>query len=200
MLDYKLFMVPAIFALLLILIVGFLPALNIVGEKERGTMEQINVSPIGKMDFILSKVIPYVIIGLLMTLEALAAARGIYGLWPAGSVALLMTCVAVFCLLASSIGLIISNYSSTLQQAALTMFFFLVIFILMSGLLTPIASMPQWAQTLTRLNPMRYVIAALRDVYIKGATFTDLLPQLVPLTLYASAAWGWAIGSYKKSE
>lgn len=198
-LDYKPYMIPAIFALLLILIVGFLPALNIVGEKERGTMEQINVSPIGKMTFILSKVIPYIIIGLLMTLEALAAARGIHGISPVGSVPLLMLFVIVFCMLASSIGLIISNYSSTMQQAALTMFFFLVIFILMSGLLTPIASMPMWAQEVTRLNPLRYIIAALRDVFLKGSTFTDLLPQFVPLVVYAAAAWTWAIKSYRKN-
>lgn len=199
-LDYKLYMVPAIFALLLMLIVGFLPALNIVGEKERGTMEQINVSPIGKMTFILSKVIPYIVIGLLMTLEALAAARAIHGITSAGSVALLMLFVIVFCMLTSSIGLIISNYSSTLSQAALTMFFFLVIFILMSGLLTPISSMPEWAQVLTILNPMRYIIAALRGIFIKGATLTDLLPELTTLAFYATAAWTWAIMSYKKKE
>ena len=199
-LEYKIFMIPAIFALILILIVGFLPALNIVGEKERGTMEQINVSPIGKMTFILSKVIPYIIIGLLMTLEALVAARAIHGIAPVGSVVTLMIFVVMFCMLAASIGLIISNYSSTLQQAALTMFFFLVIFILMSGLLTPIASMPRWAQIVTYLNPVRYIIAALRDVFIKGAGFADLLPQFIPLTLYVAAAWTWAIKSYKKSE
>lgn len=199
-LEYKIFMIPAIFALILILIVGFLPALNIVGEKERGTMEQINVSPIGKMTFILSKVIPYIIIGLLMTLEALVATRAIHGIAPVGSVVTLMIFVVMFCMLAASIGLIISNYSSTLQQAALTMFFFLVIFILMSGLLTPIASMPRWAQIVTYLNPVRYIIAALRDVFIKGAGFADLLPQFIPLTLYVAAAWTWAIKSYKKSE
>lgn len=197
-LEYKIFMIPAIFALILILIVGFLPALNIVGEKERGTMEQINVSPIGKMTFILSKVIPYIIIGLLMTLEALVAARAIHGIAPVGSVVTLMIFVVMFCMLAASIGLIISNYSSTLQQAALTMFFFLVIFILMSGLLTPIASMPHWAQVITLFNPIRYIIAALRDVFIKGASFTDLLSQFIPLSLYAVAAWTWAIKSYKK--
>ena len=163
-------------------------------------MEQINVSPIGKMTFVLSKVIPYILIGLLMTIEALIAARAIHGITPAGSVATLLIFVAVFCMLASSMGLIISNYSNTLQQAALTMFFFLVIFILMSGLLTPIASMPGWAQVVTLFNPIRYIIAALRDVFIKGANFTDLLSQFIPLTLYASAAWVWAIGSYKKSE
>ena len=199
-LEYKIFMIPAIFALILILIVGFLPALNIVGEKERGTMEQINVSPIGKMTFILSKVIPYILIGLLMTIEALVAARAIHGIAPVGSVITLMLFVVMFCMLAASIGLIISNYSSTLQQAALTMFFFLVIFILMSGLLTPIASMPRWAQIVTYLNPLRYIIAALRDVFIKGAGFADLLPQFIPLTLYVAAAWTWAIKSYKKSE
>ncbi|MGN0228523.1 MAG: ABC transporter permease [Muribaculaceae bacterium] len=198
LLDYKVFMIPAIFTLLLILIVGFLPALNIVSEKEKGTIEQINVSPIGKMTFILSKIIPYAIVGLLMTAEALLASRAIYGIMPRGSVALLLVSSVLFAVVVSSIGLIISNFSHTLQQAALTMFFFLVIFILMSGLLTPIASMPQWAQIISVFNPTRYFIEVARGIFIKGCTASNLLQQYYALAFFAITGWICAIASYRK--
>ncbi len=198
-LDYKLYMTPVVFAIMLILIVGFLPALNIVGEKEKGTIEQINVTPIGKLDFILSKLIPYIVVGLVMTLEGVVAARLIHGIAPTGSVVSVFVFAVFFCMLVASLGVIVSNYSSTLQQAALTMFFFLVIFILMSGLLTPIRSMPEWAQLLTRLNPMRYIINAFRDIYLKGDSARLLLPQFLPLAAYTAATWTWAIASYRKN-
>lgn len=198
-LDYKLYMVPALLGLFLILIVGFLPALNIVGEKEKGTIEQMNVTPIRKWEFIVSKVVPYALVGLLMIAEGLLVARGVFGFWPVGSVAVLFLFVLVFCMLVSSFGLIVSNYCQTLSQAALTMFFFLVIFLLMSGLLTPISSMPEWAQRLTLVNPLRYFVEAMRAIYIKGATLTDVSSQLLVLSVYASITWAWAIGSYRKN-
>ena len=206
-LDYKIYMIPAIFGLMLILIVGFLPALNIVGEKEKGTIEQINVTPVGKVEFIVSKVIPYICIGMIMVVEAIMAARGLYGIVPSGLVAgnpapvlkIFVVCI-LFCALISSLGLIVSNYSNTIQQAALIMFFFLVIFIVMSGLLTPVTSMPNWAQAITRLDPMRYLIEALRGIYIKGASLSQVRWQLGHLALMAVIAWGWAIYSYRKSS
>ena len=199
-LDYKVFMIPAIFAMLMILFVGFLPALNIVSEKEKGTIEQINVSPISRFDFILSKIIPYVIIGVLMVLEAMLVSKGLYGITCAGSIPLLVGATLLFSMLIASLGLVISNYASTLQQAALTMWFFLMIFLLMSGMLTPIASMPEWAQRLTVVNPMRYFIDIMRSIYIKGSTATQLLPQFGAIVVMTVCGWTWAILSYKKSS
>lgn len=199
-LDYKFYMIPALVGMLLILIVGFLPALNIVGEKEKGTIEQINVTPIRKREFIVSKVVPYIIIGLFMVMEAMMVAKGMFGFWPKGSLLSILLFAILFCMLVSSFGLIVSNYSDTLQQAALTMFFFLVIFMLMSGLLTPIQSMPTWAQKLTLVNPMRYFVEAMRAIYIKGATIMDLSLQLIVLTVYSCLTWTWAILSYKKNN
>lgn len=199
-LDYKIYMIPCIFALMLTLIVGFLPALNIVGEKERGTIEQVNVTPIGKWEFILSKLIPYWVVGILMTLLALGASKAIYGIAPAGSVILIFLFVLVYCILASAFGLVISNYSRTVQQASLTMFFFLVIFILLSGLLTPIRSMPEWAQLITRLDPLSYLIDALRAIFIKGSTLADLRTQLLSLAGFACAMAAWAVMSYRKND
>lgn len=198
-LDYKMFMVPAVMAMLLTLLIGFLPALNIVGEKERGTIEQINVTPVGRFDFIFSKLIPYWLIGLFMLAWSVFLAWLIYGIFPAGNVLLLLLYATLFLLIVSSLGLIVSNYSSTMQQAALLMFFFLVIFILMSGMLTPVSAMPEWAQLITYVNPLRYFIEVLRALYLKGSGFADLQMQFFAMLAYAAVSWTWAIWSYKKS-
>lgn len=199
-LDYKIFMVPAILAMLIILIVGFLPALNIVGEKEKGTIEQINVTPISRFDFILSKLIPYWIVGLFILGYAMVLAKLIYGFWPASGVAPIFLFATLFILVVSSFGLVVSNYSNTTQQAALVMFFFLIIFLLMSGLLTPVTSMPDWARAMTTVNPMRHFIEAMRALYLKGCSPLDLLPQMHTLALSAIVMGSWAIASYRKSE
>lgn len=199
-LDYKIYMMPAVFALLLTLIVGFLPALNIVGEKEKGTIEQVNVTPISKVEFIVSKLVPYWCVGMLMSILALGAGKGIFGILPEGSIPVLFLFLLIFCVLVSSFALIISNYSDNTRQASLTMFFFLVIFILMSGLLTPIRSMPVWAQWLSMLDPMRHIIEALRLIYVKGSTFTELLPQFHILIGFATFTSTWAIMSYRKNS
>lgn len=199
-LDYKVFMVPGLMAMLLILLVGFLPALNIVGEKEKGTIEQINVTPIGRFEFIFSKLIPYWVVGLFIMAYSMLLAKGIYGLVPAGNIGLLLLFASLFILVVSCFGLLVSNYSETTQQAALVMLFFLIIFILTSGLITPISSMPRWAQTITYLNPLRYFIEVLRAIYLKGSGFTDLTSQFVSLCIYAGGVWIWAIRSYKKNN
>ncbi len=172
-LDYRLYMVPAIFALILTLIVGFLPALNIVGEKEHGTIEQINVTPISNLEFIISKLVPYWVVGIIMAVIGLGAARSIWGFSLVGSIPLFFLFISLYSLLISAAGLVVSNYSSNTQQAALTMYFFLVIFILLSGLLTPIRSMPEWAQWLTLLNPMRYIIEAFTSRVARYLTFVS---------------------------
>lgn len=199
-LDYKAFMIPGLIAMLLILIVGFLPALNIVGEKEKGTIEQINVTPVGRFDFILSKLVPYWCVGLFILTYAMFLAWKIYGLSPAGDIRLIYLFSSLFILVVSCLGLIVSNYSDTTQQASLVMFFFLVIFILMSGLLTPVAGMPEWAKAITRINPLRYFIETMRTLYLKGSSFADLIPYFRALSIYAIAVWGWAILSYRKNS
>lgn len=199
-LDYKVFMVPAMMVMMLTLLSGFLPALNITGEKERGTIEQINVTPVDKFSFILSKLIPYWCIGFLVITYSMLLARLAYGLVPAGNLLVIYLFAFIYILVVSGMGLIISNYSGTMQQALFAMFFFLIIFILMSGLFTPIASMPEWAQTLTRLNPLRYFIEVMRMVYLKGSSFGELKPYFHALCIYAAAMGVWAIFSYKKTN
>lgn len=199
-LDYKIYMVPAVMAMLVVLLVGFLPALNIVSEKEKGTIEQINVTPVGRITFIFSKLIPYWIVGLLIIVISLLAGKIIFDIFPQGSLFAILFVGTIFILVMSSLGLIVSNYSSTLQQAALLAYFFLVICILMSGLLTPIASMPVWAQYLTSVNPFRYIIASLRILYIRQVGLSEIWPNVWPLVVFGIISGTWAITSYKKSN
>lgn len=199
-LDYKVFMVPALMVMMLTLLSGFLPALNIVGEKEKGTIEQMNVTPVGKFPFVLSKLIPYWFVGFLVLSYSMLLAWWVYGLVPAGNLLTIYLFASIYILVVSGLGLVISNYSATMQQALFVMFFFLMIFILMSGLFTPVSSMPQWAQYITKLNPLRYFIEVMRMVYLKGSSFVELVPYFRALSIFAMGLNLWAILSYKKSS
>ena len=198
LMNYKTYMVPAIMMMLLVLMCGAMPAVSIVMEKENGTIEQMNVTPIRKFYFILGKIIPYWVIGFLVLTIGFIIAYFVYGLLPLGSFGTLYLAAAVFILSMTGIGLVISNKSDTLQQAMMIVMFFLVVFILMSGLLTPIASMPRWAQWITYGNPLRYYAEIMRFVYLKGSTILDIMPQLSALLAFAFGANVWAIISYKK--
>lgn len=199
-LDYKTFMVPALMAQLLILLCGFLPALNIVSEKEFGTIEQINVTPVSKLTFILAKLIPYWVAGVFVLTLSILLARAVYGLTPAGPVWLLYFFALLFIILISGMGLVISNYSQTMQQAMFVMFFFIIIIMLMSGLFTPVNGMPEWAQKITMINPLKYFIQVTRTLYLKGGGFGDLLTPFIALLVMATVMNGWAIFSYKKNS
>lgn len=152
-LDYRHYMIPALMIMLLIMLCGFLPALNLVGEKETGTIEQINVTPVSPVAFTLAKLIPYWIIGMVVLTLAMALAWAVYGLLPAGSFGTVYLAALLFTFVMSGLGVIAANYSSTMQQAMFGMFFFVMIFVLMSGLVTPVESMPLWAQRFTHLLP-----------------------------------------------
>ena len=199
-LDYKPYMIPALMSLGLILLMGFLPALNMVGEKEKGTIEQINVTPVGRVEFILSKLIPYWTVGLFIVAFSLVLAWKIHTIVPAGSIALVFLFALVYIMTVSALGIIVANYSDTMRQAAMLMFFFIIIFVLTSGLVSPVSSMPDWAQEVTRLNPVRYIIAALREIFLKGSTFTQLLPQFIPLCIYGLVSMTCAVFSYQKKQ
>ncbi|MCL2436278.1 MAG: ABC transporter permease, partial [Lentimicrobiaceae bacterium] len=199
-LDYKVFMIPALFVMLLTLLTGFLPALNIVGEKELGTTEQLNVTPMNKGIFILAKLIPYWIIGFVILSICMGLAALIYGLFPAGSMATIYLYAVIYILVVSGLGIVISNYSDTMQQAMFVMFFFMLIIILLSGLFTPVSSMPKWAQTITAFNPLRYFMEVMRAVYLKGSSMRELLPQFFALCGFAVVFNAWAVLSYKKSK
>ncbi len=198
--DYKVYMVPALMVMLLTMLCGFMPALNIVGEKEAGTMEQINVTPVSKFIFIFSKLLPYWIIGFIVLTIGFTIAYLVYGLVPEGHLSTIYLFATVYILTVSGLGLVISNHSNTMQQAMFVMYFFVLIFILMSGLFTPIDSMPDWAQNITAFNPLRYFMEVMRAVYLKGSGITELKHQMFILLAFAIVFNSWAVISYKKSH
>jgi ABC-2 type transport system permease protein len=197
-LEYRFFMVPALMVMMLTLICAFLPALNIVGEKEKGTIEQMNVTPVGRLTFILSKLLPYWVIGFVVLHIGFLVAWLFYGLWPLGGVGTIYLFASLFVLALSGFGLVISNHARSLQQAMFMMFFFVMSLIFLSGMYTPVASMPDWAQTLSTFSPLKYMILVLRQVYLKGAHPEDLRPALLALACFALFFNTWAVLSYRK--
>lgn len=197
-LNYKNYMVPGIMVFLLTIIGGFLSALNIVSEKEKGTIEQINVTPVPKTVFLLSKLVPFWIIGFILLTISAVVAWIVYGLVPVGNIGIIYLFAAVYLIAFTGFGLAISSISSTQQQAMFTAFFFIIIFALLSGLFTPISSMPGWAQTLTLFNPVRYFVEVMRMVYLKGSAFSDLTGQFVVVCLFALLFNVLAVVSYRK--
>ncbi|MBQ5496718.1 MAG: ABC transporter permease [Prevotella sp.] len=198
--NYKLFMIPALFAIVMMLMTGFLPTLNIVGEKESGTIEQINVTPVSKWSFILAKLIPYWLIALFVITVCLLLAWLVYGITPAGPLWLVYVLAMLLALFFSSFGLIVSNYSDTMQQAMFVMWFFVVSIMLLSGLFTPTRSMPQWAYLTTYINPMHYFIDAIRTVFIRGGGLHETAHQVLALAGIGTLMGCWAVQSYKKNS
>lgn len=199
-LDYKHFMVPALMTMMLFLICGFLPALNIVSEKENGTIEQINVTPVSKVVFTVAKLIPYWIIGFFVLSIAMLLAWLIYGIIPAGAISTIYLGAGIFIFLVSGVGITISNYSNTLQQAMFVTFFFVLIMLLMSGLFTPVTSMPAWAQGVAILNPLKYFVEFIRMVYLKGSSLAEVASRLEVLLGFGLLFNGWAVWSYRKQQ
>ncbi|MFT6970003.1 MAG: ABC-2 type transport system permease protein [Roseivirga sp.] len=199
-LNYKTFMVPGILVLLVTMITLFLSGMNIVREKEVGTLEQINVTPIKKYQFIIGKLFPFLVIGLLLLTVGLIISKVLFSVPMIGSMLLMYGYTTIYILVILGIGLFISNFTDTQQQAMFISWFFMVIFILMSGLFTPIESMPRWAQVLTDFNPIKYFVEVMRMVMLKGSTFEDILPQLIKTIIYAVLMNGLAVWSYKKTS
>ena len=197
-LEYRYYMIPALMIMLLVMLCGFLPALNLVGEKETGTIEQINVTPVSRFTFTLAKLIPYWVIGLVVLGIAMLLAWIVYGLVPVGSFGAIYLAAGLFILTMSGIGVVAANYSATMQQTMFVMFFFVMIFMLMSGLITPVQSMPDWAQGITRVLPPRYFVGIMRAVYLKGATIAELWSDYAALAVFAGVFNAWAALSYRK--
>lgn len=197
-LDYKTFMVPGILGVIVSLIICFLTALNIVRERELGTIEQLNVTPIHKWQFILGKLLPFWLLSLVMMTLGLTVGKLVFDIPMLGSLWLVFGYTAVFTPCMLGLGFLISNFSETQQQAMFTAWFFMVIFIMMSGLFTPLESMPGWAQVVNKLNPVSYFVEFMRLVLLKGATFQDIQTNFLTVLLYALTANGLAVWTYRK--
>ena len=172
--NYKFFMVPGILVILVTMVGSFLAAVNIVKEKEVGTIEQINVTPVKKYYFILGKLIPFWILGLVILSIGLTIAYVAYGIIPAGRFITIYIFAGVYLLAVLGLGLLVSTFCSTQQQAMLTAFFMMMIFVLLSGLYTSISSMPEWAQWITKFNPVSYFIEVMRMIVLKGSNLADI--------------------------
>lgn len=199
-LNYKTFMVPGILVLLVTMIALFLSGMNIVREKEMGTLEQINVTPIGKIQFIIGKLFPFWVIGMVLLTVGLVISKIIFNIPIVGSLALLYFYTSIYLLAILGIGLFISNFTDTQQQAMFIAWFFIVIFILMSGLFTPIESMPKWAQFITDFNPIKYYVQVMRMIMLKGSDLNDIMLQLIRTIIYAVVMNVLAVMSYRKAN
>ena len=196
--DYKHFMIPALMIMLMVMVGGFLPALNLVSEKELGTIEQINVTPVSRLTFTLSKLIPFWVICLLELALCMTLALLVYGLPVAGSVGAIFLAALLFIIIMSSIGVIIANLSDTMQQTMFLMLFIVLSFILLSGLMTPIESMPLWAQHFTHLLPPTYMVEIMRAVYLRGTTIVELSGSYLALAAFALIFATLASFTYRK--
>ena len=197
-LDYKIFMIPGILVLLVTLIGMFLSAMNLVKEKEIGTIEQINVTPIKKYQFITGKLVPFWIIANIDLAFGLVVAYFVFGITVLGSLPLLFSIASLYLLAVLGLGLLVSTMTNTMQQSMFISWFLLVIFIMMSGLFTPVESMPNWAQIFNYLNPVAYFIKINRMIMLKGSGFADFQREVYLLIVYAISVLTLAITRYRK--
>ena len=198
-LNYTIFMLPGILVILVSAIGMFMTSMVLVREKEMGTIEQINVTPIKKYQFIIGKIIPFWIIATVLYSICLLLGRIFFGLPFEGSIATLYLVVSIYLVVALGLGIFFSTLSDTQQQVMFIAWFFMIIFILMSGLFTATESMPQWAQNLNIINPFAYFIRVNRMILLKGSGFYDVLPEITALSIYGFVAMSLAVWKYRKT-
>ena len=199
-LDYKQYMAPGILVILITFIGMLLTAMNIVKEKEIGTIEQLNVSPIKKYQFLIGKLLPYWLVGLFELAFGLFLAKTIFHLPDIGNIPLLFSLGSVYLIVVLAAGLLISTITETQQQAMFITWFFIVVFILMSGLFTPLESMPLWAQNIAKGNPIAYFVEIMRRVLLKGANFSEVQNLFYVLCAMAVLILSAAVFRYKKTN
>lgn len=198
-LDYKWYMAPGILAILVTIIGMFMSGMNLVREKEMGTIEQLNVTPVKKYQFIIGKLVPFWIIALFDLAFGLFIAWLVFDLPIVGSLWLLFGMAGVYLIGVLGLGLFISTITDTQQQLMFVSFFFMMIFILMGGIFTPVESMPQWAQAADRINPIFYFMKILRMIILKGSGFFDLLEEFLSLSFLGIIFLSLAIWRYRKT-
>jgi ABC-2 type transport system permease protein len=197
-LDYKHYMVPGILVALVTMIGTLLTAQNIAREKEMGTLEQLNVTPIGKAEFITAKLLPFWVLAMVDLMLGLLVGRLVFGVPMRGSLVLLFGSAGLYLIVALAIGLWISTLVETQQQAMFLSFFVIMIYLLMSGLLTPIDSMPHWVQVASLVNPVRHFVSISRAILVKGAGIREIANPLITLGIFAVGFLTLAIRQYRK--
>jgi ABC-2 type transport system permease protein len=198
-LDYITYMVPGILVILVSMIGLFLSGMNIVREREIGTIEQLNVTPITKFQFMVGKLVPFWMIGMFDLLLGLALARFGFQIPFLGSLTTILIIAGIYLVLIQALGLFISTITETQQQAMFIAWFIMVVFILMGGLFTPIESMPMWAQKLTLANPIAYFIKIMRMVLLKGAGWKEVYVMVLIISAMATGLLAVSVNRYKKT-
>jgi ABC-2 type transport system permease protein len=198
-LKFPLYMVPAILVTLVTAMVAMQSAFNIVQEKESGTIEQINVSPIRKHIFIIGKMIPFLVLGLVLFTMGLIVGRILYGVKPLGSLLTLYGSLIIYLFAMLGLGLLLATYSGTQQQAMSLSFFFINIFNMMSGVFTAVDSMPGWAQAIVSTFPPSHFIRIMRMVVLKGSGFGDIKYELAWMVGIGIVLNTWAVLNYRKT-
>lgn len=199
MLNYNFYMLPGILGILVLAIGFILAGLNLVKEKESGTIEQINVTPVRKYQFMVAKMIPFLLIGLFDLALGLVIGKILFSIPFEGSVTLLFLASVIFLIGVLGLALFLSTFSGTQQQFMFIAFFFMITFILMSGIFTPIESMPMWAQKADLLNPVAYIMRINRMVMLKGSGWHDINRDIYALGFLAVAFTWLAINRYRKT-
>lgn len=197
-LESKNNIVPGIIALLLTMITAFLTGMSIVREKEIGTLEQLMVTPIKNHELILGKIIPFTIVGLVLITVGILAAGLIFGIWMKGSIFLLYGLSLIFVLSTLGLGIFSSTMAKTQQQAMFIVWFFAIFAILLSGFFIPIQNMPDWIQVITYLNPLRYFMVIIREIYLKGTPLVFLLKEVVALAIFGLFTFTLATMRFQK--
>jgi ABC-2 type transport system permease protein len=197
-LDYQHYMVPGLLVALVTMIGTLLSAQNIAREKELGTLEQLNVTPLTRGQFIAAKLLPLWVLGLLDLGIGLVVGRAVFGVPMRGSLLLLVGTAGIYLVVALSIGLWISTLVETQQQAMFVTFFIVNIYLLMSGLFTPIDSMADWVQVVSLVNPVRHFVTIARALLVRGASLQDIQTPFAILAVSAVALLVLAIRQYSK--
>lgn len=198
--NFKLYMVPAILVTLVTAMAAMQSAFNIVQEKENGTIEQINVTPIRKHIFIIGKLVPFLVLGIVVFTLGLCLARLFYGIVPVGNLGVLYVSLIVYLFAMLGLGLLISTYCATQMQAMSLSFFFINIFNMMSGVFSSVDSMPDWAQAIVETFPPSHFIKIMRMVVLKGSGFADIGYHLAAMAVLGLFLNTWAVLHYRKTS
>ena len=177
------YMVPGIAAMLLLIVTTIVTAMGLSREKEMGTLEQVLVTPIRPALLLIGKMAPYVVIGLVDVALLLAAGTWLFAVPLRGTLPVVLVGTLLYLMTTLGVGLLISTLSSTQQQSFLGGFLFVLPAILLSGVVTPIRSMPAWLRVVTYVNPVRYYAEVMRTTLVRGAGFAELWPQLLALAV-----------------
>jgi ABC-2 type transport system permease protein len=199
-LETRLYMVPGIIVMLVTIISALVTGMAVVREKELGTLEQVRVTPLGSLQFIAGKTLPYALIAFVDLVLATAFAMVWFHVPLTGSPLVLLCGVLTYLLVTLSLGLIASVFSDTQQQAMFAVWFCLVFAIMLSGFFFPVENMPAWARTLTWINPMRFFMAIVRGVLLRGAGFADLADELLVLLAMGVTAFTAAVWAFRRAS